>query len=136
MALRAERFEAEMIIEERVARLESDVHHMRSDIAEMKVDIRRIDSKVDAVKDSVAALEVRMLGGFAAVDGKFAELEKKMLAGFAELDKKMLTGFAELNGKTLTIIGEVKVGRVWDRVWMLMIAAALLGIIARIFKWI
>jgi hypothetical protein len=56
----------------------------------------------------------RMLGGFATVDGKFAEFEKKMLAGFAE----------------------IRVGRVWDRVWMLMIAAGLLGIIARVFKWI
>ena len=45
MAVPAERFDAEMFMEERIARLEEKVDHIQSDIKEMKGDIRRLDGK-------------------------------------------------------------------------------------------
>jgi uncharacterized membrane-anchored protein len=48
----------EVMVEERLARLEANVEHIQSDVSEMKGDIRRLNDKVDGVKDSVAALTV------------------------------------------------------------------------------
>jgi len=114
MAVPAEQFYAEMFMEERIARLEEKVDHIQSDIKEMKGDIkdvrgdiRRVDGKIDAVRDSVAALECKMLERFAA------------------LDSETLKGFADL-----------REGQWKNKVWFLLTAAGILGIMAHGFKWI
>jgi uncharacterized protein YoxC len=45
----------------------------------------------------------------------------------------------DLSGKIDTVIhaiADLKIGRALDRVWWLLMSAALLGIMARAFKWI
>ena len=42
-------------MEERLARLESNVEHIQSDISEMKVDIRRLNDKIDGVDQRFTA---------------------------------------------------------------------------------
>ncbi len=39
-------------------------------------------------------------------------------------------------GDIMALITELKVGRAYDRVWYLLMSAALLAIMARAFKWI
>lgn len=61
MGMPARKFEFEEVpVEERLARLESNVEHIQSDVSEMKVDIRRLNDKIDAVKDSIAAQSLTM----------------------------------------------------------------------------
>jgi ABC-type phosphate transport system auxiliary subunit len=111
MAFPARKIEMETPMEERVARLEVKVDHIQADItemkAEMKAEIGRLDKKIEAVKDSVNALRVEMKESLAALRNEMSEA-----------------------------INQLKVGRWIDRVWWLIIAAALLGVMARGFKWI
>jgi len=107
MAIPALQAEAELFMEERLARLEANVEHIQSDISEMKIDIRRLDTKIDAVKDAVNTLELK-------VERSLAGLELKMEKSFASL----------------------RIGRMLDRIWWLVIAGTILGVMARGFKWI
>jgi chromosome segregation ATPase len=141
--LPALKFEPEAPLEERVARLEANVEHIQKDVSDMKIDIRRlgdkidsvdqklstkidsvdqklstkIDSvdqrlsaKIDSVKDSVSALAINMEKSFANVEKRFTDFEKS---------------FAALHA-----------ARAFDRVWWLLMSGALLGVMARAFKWI
>ncbi len=56
MGMPARKFEFEEVsVEERLARLESNVEHIQSDISEMKVDIRRLNDKIDGVDQRFTA---------------------------------------------------------------------------------
>ncbi len=114
MAVPAETFDEGPFVEERIARLEEKTSHIQSDITEMKADIHRLEEKVDSVKDSVATLEARTTEKFAALEGRIAERFSAVDAAIARLN----------------------VGRMQDRVWWLLIAGAILGVLARGFKWV
>jgi predicted nucleic acid-binding Zn-ribbon protein len=107
MALPALKIEAEVFMEERVARLEVNVEHIQSDISEMKVDIRgirseikemdqRLTARIDGVKDSVAVLALSTEKSF----------------------------------------GKLNFDRMVDRLWWVGISAALLSVVAKAFGWI
>jgi hypothetical protein len=57
MSIPARKPQPEVIVEERMARLEVTVEHIQSDVTEIKANLSRLDSKIDAVKDSVEALK-------------------------------------------------------------------------------
>jgi len=111
MALPALKFEPEDPVEERLARVETKVENIQSDITGMKTDIRRLDNKIDALDQKLT--------------GKIEEVDKR-------LGGKMDSGFDALKAA----IADLRIGRANDRVWWLMIAAALLGVMAHGFKWI
>jgi predicted RNase H-like nuclease (RuvC/YqgF family) len=132
MALPALKFETETPLEERVARLEANVEHIQKDVSDMKIDIRRLGDKIDSVdqklsakidgidqklsaktdsvKDLVTALAINVEKSFANVEKQFTNVEKS---------------FAALHA-----------ARAFDRVWWLLMSGALLGVMARAFKWI
>lgn len=61
MGMPARKFDFEEVpVEERLARLESNVEHIQSDVSEMKVDIRRLNDKIDSLKDQVSDLALTM----------------------------------------------------------------------------
>ena len=107
MAMPVLKVNMEISVEQRVAILETSVQHIRSDISEMKVDLRRLNDKVDAV-------DAKLTAKIDAVKDSVTSLALTMEKSFAEL----------------------KIGRVLDRVWWLLIAGALLGVMARGFKWL
>ena len=107
MTASARKFEAENDMETRITRLETKTEHIESTLTDIKGRVGRIEDKLDAVKDSVTALRAEM-------NDKFAALEGRIRDSFESL----------------------KVGRVLDKVWALLTAAALLGVMARGFKWI
>jgi uncharacterized coiled-coil protein SlyX len=107
MAASARTFEAENDMETRITRLETKTEHIESTLTDIKGRVGRIEEKLDAVKDSVTALRAEM-------NDKFAGLEGRIRDSFESL----------------------KVGRALDKVWALLLAAALLGVMARGFKWI
>jgi hypothetical protein len=107
MAMPALMFELETPVEERVARLEVNVEHILSDVSDIKTDVRRLNDKIDAV-------DQRLSGRIDGVKDSVTSLALAMEKSFAAL----------------------KVGRALDRVWWLLMSGALLGIMARAFKWI
>jgi chromosome segregation ATPase len=157
MALPALKFELETPVEERVARLEANVEHIQKDVADTKIDVRRLNdkidgvdqklsakidsvdqklsaridnvdqklsAKIDSVKDSVAALAINMEKAFANVEKRFTDVEKR----FTDFERRFTDfekSFAALHS-----------ARAFDRVWWLLMSGALLGVMARAFKWI
>ena len=118
MAMPALTYTMESPVEERVAVLEANIDHIRSDISEMKTDIRKLNEKIDGVDQKLNS----------KIDSVKQELTAKIEAvkdGLANLALSMEKSFSDL-----------KVGRALDRVWWLLNSAALLGIMARAFKWI
>ena len=107
MAVPARKIESEGVMEERTARLEVKVDHLQADVTELKVRTTRLEEKVDNARE---ATEKR-------IDGVRDALEKKIDA-------------------LRDSIESLKVGRWVDRVWWLVIAGGMLGVMARGFKWI
>ncbi len=118
MAQPALKFELEESVEERMAKLEANVEHMRSDISDIKIDIRRLNDKVDGINRDLT--------------GKIDGVDQKLTAKIDSVDEK-LTGKID---SVIQAIAELKIGRALDRVWWLLMSGALLGIMARAFKWI
>lgn len=100
-------FELEDPVEERLASVEATIEHMRSDISDIKIDIRRLDDKIDA-------------------------LDEKLTAKIDGANQKSADKFDSI----MQALADLKIAHVMDRVWFLLMAATLLGIMARGFKWI
>jgi predicted nucleic acid-binding Zn-ribbon protein len=107
MAMPALVSELEEPVEERVAKLEIHVEHIRSDISDMKTDIRRLNDKIDGVDEKLS--------------GKIDAVDKKLSDKFDSV---------------IEILTSLKVGQANNRVWWLLMCAAMLGIMARGFKWL
>jgi predicted nucleic acid-binding Zn-ribbon protein len=90
----------EPVLEERFARLESDVEHIKTDVSDIKIDVRRLNDKIDAV-------DQKLTGKIDAVNQKLDDFRVSVEKAFAK-----------------------------DRVGWLLIAATLLGVMAKGFKWI
>ena len=114
MSFPARKLQSETIVEERIARLESNVEHIQSDVAEIKVDQRRLESKMEAKFD--------------AVDKKFDSVNRR----FDALNDR-LTAFEHSVRESLAAIN---IGRALDKVWAMLALATLLGAMARGFKWV
>jgi hypothetical protein len=63
---------------------------------------------------------------------KFEKLNEKIDGKTKDLDQKFDTKL----GEVMKTLGSMKLGRIWDRVWMLLAMGTLLGVMARGFKWI
>jgi DNA anti-recombination protein RmuC len=118
MAARVWRFEVEKTVEQRLERLEVHVEHIQSDVTEVKAKLGEMDQRLMAIEQRLTAQN--------------KELEQRLTAQNKELDQKLtakidklIEGVADLNGR-----------RAFDRVWFMLMSAALLGIMAKAFKWI
>jgi predicted nucleic acid-binding Zn-ribbon protein len=107
MARPAVKFQLEDPMAERVAKLEANVEHIRSDVSDIKTDVRRLNDKIDGVNKDLSG----------KIDGVNRDLSGKI-------------------DTVIQAIADLKIGRALDRVWWLLMSGALLGIMARAFKWI
>jgi hypothetical protein len=140
MARPAPLLDWETLVEENSAALRATVDHMCVDISEMKTDIRRLNDKMEAVDQKLAAKidEVdKRLGG------RIDELDRRLSGKIDELDRRLSGKIDALKDSLATLalsteksFAALKVSRAMDRVWWLLIAGALLGVLARGFKWI
>jgi hypothetical protein len=89
------------------------VDHLQSDMTEVKASIVALDRKVDAVR---ALLENKIEALDARIDSVRESLGSRIDALKDSIDS-------------------LKVGRWVDRVWWLVIAAGMLGVMARGCKW-
>ena len=140
MAVPALKFEPEGPLEDRVARLEVNVEHIQKDVSEIKVDIRRLG-------DKIAAVDEKLTGKIAAVDeklnGRIDAVEKTLTDKINAVDEKLTGKIDSLKDVVMALalnvekgFGELRTARAFERVWYLLMSAALLGIMARAFKWI
>jgi chromosome segregation ATPase len=151
MAMPALKFELESPVEERVAVLEANIEHIRSDMSDVKTDIRKLNEKVDGVDQRLAAktdgVEQRLTAKIDGVDQKLTAkidgVDQKLTAKIDTVDQKLTTRVDALKDALAShavsmekAFSALKVGRALDRVWWLLMSAALLGIMARAFKWI
>jgi predicted nucleic acid-binding Zn-ribbon protein len=107
MAMPALKFELETPLEERVARLEANVEHIQKDVSDLTIDVRRLNDKIDTVDHKLSS--------------KIDSLKDTVSALAINMEKS----FASLHA-----------ARAFDRVWWLLMSGALLGVMARAFKWI
>ena len=105
-------------MEARMARLESDVAHMRQDITEIKTDIREVKSGIQAIRADRSRSKLALAESMANLRGEFTAMRSEMQEGFAKLETRLV------RSELIT------------RIEMLLIGAALLGIMARVFKWL
>lgn len=91
----------------RLTRLESDVAHIKSDVADLKADVQ--------------SLRGELRGEFSDMRKEFAEVRRE----FAELHKELAA-----NGKAIVR------GDLMNRIWTLLICAAVLGVVARGLHWL
>ena len=114
MALPALKFEMETPLEERVARFEANVEHIQKDVSDVKIDIRRLSDKIDNVDQKLSAR-------IDSVKDSVTALAINMEKQFTHVEKSLAA---------------LHTARAFDRVWWLLMSGALLGVMARAFKWI
>ena len=154
MALPALKFETETPLEERVARLEANVEHIQKDVSDMKIDIRRLGDKIDGVDQKLSAkidsVEQRLSAKIDGVDQKLsAKIDgvDQKLSAKAESVKDLVTNLAINMEKSFANVEKrftdfeksfaaLHAARAFDRVWWLLMSGALLGVMARAFKWL
>jgi len=147
MAMPALIFELETPLEERVARLEVNVEHIQKDVSDMKIDIRRLGEKIDAVDQKLTAkidaVDQKLTAKIDAVDQKLSakiDAVDQKLSGRIDSVKDAVTELAINMEKQFANVeksfGVLHTARAFDRVWWLLMSAALLGLMARAFKWI
>jgi chromosome segregation ATPase len=136
MALPALKFELERPLEERVARLEANVEHIQTDIADMKIDIRRLSDKIDSVDQKLTAkidsVEQKLSAKIDSVDQKLTAKIDSVKDSVTILAINVEKSFAHVEKS----IASLHAARAFDRVWWLLMSGALLGVMARAFKWI
>jgi peptidoglycan hydrolase CwlO-like protein len=94
-------------VEERIAILETKVDHLQEDVTDLKADVRKLNDKVDR-------LDERLTQKIEALEGKLTQKIESVK----------------------DLVNSLLVHRAFDRVWWLLMSAALLGIMGRAFKWI
>jgi chromosome segregation ATPase len=147
MALPALKFEMETPLEERVARLEANVEHIQKDVSDMKIDIRRLGDKIDSVDQKLSAkidgidqkLSAKIDGVDQKLSAKIDGVDQKLSAK-TESVKDLVTTLAINMEKSFANVEKsfaaLHSARAFDRVWWLLMSGALLGVMARAFKWI
>ena len=154
MALPALKFEMETPLEERVARLEANVEHIQKDVSDMKIDIRRLGDKIDSVDQKLSA---KIDGVDQRLSAKIDGIDQKLSAKIDGIDQKlsaktesvkdlvtnlainMEKSFANVEKQFTNVeksFAALHAARAFDRVWWLLMSGALLGVMARAFKWI
>ena len=136
MALPALKFEMETPLEERVARLEANVEHIQKDVSDMKIDIRRLGDKIDSVDQKLSAkidsVDQKLSAKIDGVDQKLSAKTESVKDLVTALAINMEKSFANVE-KSFAALHSA---RAFDRVWWLLMSGALLGVMARAFKWI
>jgi DNA anti-recombination protein RmuC len=112
MGAPALKLEPEESVEERLARLESDVQHMQSDITDIKGHLLRVDGKIDA-------LAQRTSESIAALIQSISQMALSHEKSISKLEVAVVKSTSNL--------------KVW---WMLTLTTTISGILARAFKWI
>jgi chromosome segregation ATPase len=148
MGMPARKFEFEEVpVEERLARLESNVEHIQLDVSEMKVDLRRLNDKIDGVDQRLSA---KIDGGDQKLSDKIDSVEQKLSAKIDAVDQKLsarIDSFDQkftakfdslkdqVSGLALTMEKSNSQLRIWAMTFYIGGAGALLTFLAHSLHW-
>jgi len=147
MAFPALKFESETPLEERVARLEANVEHIQKDVADIKIDIRRLNDKMESVDQK---LSTKIESADQKLSAKIDSVDQKLSAKIDSVDQKLSAKIDSVKDSVAALainmeksfanaeksIAALHSARAFDRVWWLLMSGALLGVMARAFKWL
>jgi predicted RNase H-like nuclease (RuvC/YqgF family) len=108
-------------VEDRLGKIEAHVEHMRSDISDLKIDVRRLNDKIDDVDKRLS--------------DKIDDVNKGLSAKTDEVDKRLTGKIDGLKDSMEKEFRKLDRERLYDRVWYLLIAGTILGVMAHGFKW-
>ncbi|MBS0419742.1 MAG: hypothetical protein JSR66_18675 [Proteobacteria bacterium] len=131
---------------------------LQKDVSDLKVDIRRLNDKIDGVDQKLSAkidtVEEKLTAKIDAVEEKLTAkidaVDQKLNAKIDAVDQRLAGKIDSLRDVVTALainmekqfasldksIGTLRTARAFDRVWYLLMSAALLGIMARAFKWL
>ncbi|HEX8754794.1 MAG TPA: hypothetical protein VF745_00535 [Steroidobacteraceae bacterium] len=115
--------------ETRLDRLESDVAHIRSDVADLKADVRELRKEIGCAHEKISNLGDR-------VWTEIGNLRSDMHKEIAGLRDDMRKEFAELHKELAANSRAILRGDLTNRIWMLLMGAAILGVLARGLHWL
>ena len=118
-----------------VAKLETNVEHIREDVSEIKVELRGTNQRIDALSEKMDKRFDALIGDtnrrFEKVDARFDAAKAYMDTRFDEQDARMDRIEDKVNG----ILVRLESWKVWALGLYFALAAALLGVMAKGFKW-
>jgi uncharacterized coiled-coil protein SlyX len=137
MGMPARKFEFEEVpVEERLARLESNVEHIQSDVSEMKIDIRRLNDKIDGLDQRLCA---KIDGGDQKLSDKTDGVEQRLCAKIDGVDQKLSDKIDSLkdqiSGLALTTEKSHSQLRIWAMTFYISMAGGLLTLLGRSLHW-
>ena len=99
-----------------------------------------VDGKVSTINEKVVSIDTRLLRLEGTVDtnaGKLEDVDKKVLVMNASLngklsekiDKSVGSEMDSLSGRVIEIEKSVSASKVWQRIWLIVISASVIGII-------
>ena len=126
MSHAARKLEVKDPMEERIARLETHTSHLQEDVRriEHKID-NKIEPKIDALAEKLDAFK-----------DSFVAFQLETRKAMAELQLGTTNALTAFQLETQDNFNKLMNGRWADKVWWLVIAGAMLGVMARGFKWI
>jgi hypothetical protein len=128
-----------------------NVEHILLDVSDIKIDIRRLIDKIDTVEqrltDKIDGVDRKLSDKIDAVDKKLSDkidgVEQKLTAKIDGVDQKLTGKFDSLKDTVAALtlrvekgFADMKASRAMDRVWWLLMCAAMLGVMAHGFKWL
>jgi phage shock protein A len=136
MAAAEKELHREMFVDDRIARLETHAEHFQEDLKRVEAKVDKLDVKIDKLDDKLEAkidkLDDKLEAKIDKLDDKLGTKVGVLEVKIEKLDEKITQFQLDLMKK----LSEIATGRMSERVWLLLIGAALLGVMARGFKWI
>jgi hypothetical protein len=103
MALAARRTEAEDFMQENAV-LGDRIEHLQSDVVEVKGRLGKVEDKVDAVKDSVAALRTELAVAIGSVRAEIGAVRLEFTTAIGAVRAELNAVRAEIKQANLTLV--------------------------------
>ncbi len=99
----------------------------------------KVDELDERLSGKVDELDKRLTGKIDELDkrlsGKIDEVDKRLTGKIDEVDKRLSGKIDSLKDSMVTEFRNLDRARLYDRVWYLLIAGSILGLMAHGFKW-
>jgi len=132
MALPVRKAEMGIPVDDKSEIMLTHIEHILTDISDIKADVRRLNDRLDNT-------DRKHTERYESLDQKFSQklesLEQKFSGKLENLDQKFSEKFESLRDLMEKGFVDLRMGRLIDRVWYLLMSAAILGIVARALKW-